>query len=220
MAISIIDDINSLTNLAQALGKLAPFLQWFAEHFRRRSHKAESGASYENISLTIRLSICDRRGRRAILERTQRVRFLAEEAGVLRDVVWGDGDALSSYRVYGAQVLAVKREGSKQIVLLGLTHRPARGEVVTVRSERTIVGGMTRREEYLETEVERDTGSLGLAVTFPVGRPPTAAFAESSPPLAPALPALVRLRPDGCAWISMRITKPLPLASYRLRWTW
>lgn len=220
MAISIIDEINSLTNFTEAMVQLAPLLRWLVLQAGLGRPRLDAPRSYENVSLSIRLTICDKRGRRAILERVQRVRFLAEEAGVVRDVVWGDGDALKSYTVSGARLLAVNREGSKQIVLLGIGHRPAQGEVVTVRSERTIVGGMTRAEEYLETEVERETDQMELGVVFPRGRPPLGAFLESSPPQTPSIRAVTRWRSDGRATVGARIPHPELLARYRLRWSW
>lgn len=220
MAISIIDDINSLTNLAQALGKLAPFMQWLTDLVRRRNSKDSQRPSYETVSLTIRLVICDARGRRAYLVREHKVRFLAAETGVIRDVIWGDGDTMRGYEVGGAEVVSVRREGAKQFALLALPSRPTVGQIVTVTSRRLITNGFLRKDEYLETEVESQTPSILLSVVFPTDRAPVRALAEETPPTQAARRLHVRLRADHRAHVTWRIIEPRPLATYRVRWSW
>ena len=118
----------------RAWKRLTPLV---ARLFRRPSHTT----SYESLSLSIELDLCDATGELAIVRRTQRVRFLTEESGVVRAVVWGEGEPLAGYRVTGAELLSVRREGSKRVVLLGLPANPGKGETTTVRTDRTIRGG-------------------------------------------------------------------------------
>ena len=220
MALSIIDELNQAGAIAQALGNCLQLLERLVTVVARLLPQRSPSTSYENLSLSIHLDIRDARGRRAVLSRVHRVRFLTGESGVIRDVVWGDGDTLRGYEVKGATVVGIRREGIKQIVLLALPVRPAPGEVVTVQSKRVIIGGWGRREEYLETEVESAAKSVTLAVAFPVTRPPREVVAETSPPIGIAHGKSARLRRDGRASVRWHIRPVRLLVSYRLRWTW
>ncbi len=180
----------------------------------------QSKTSYENMDLSIALELCDVAGKRAVVRRIQRVRFLTEETGVVRDVVWGEGDSLAGYRVSGAEQLSVRREGSKKVVLLGLPTNPGTGEEMTFRTERIIKGGFEHNEAYLEASVERPTRRLTLSVFFPRDRPPTSARIEASPPAVATRARPVRLDARGRAHISWSLARPRLLVTYRLRWSW
>jgi hypothetical protein len=177
-------------------------------------------SSYDNLSLAIELDLRDAAGTRAVLRRVQRVRFLTEEAGVIRDVIWGEGRTLAGYRVEGAKRLSVRHEGSRKIVLLGLPTNPGKGESVTVRSERTIAGGFTKDECYLETFVERPTKDLRLTVLFPKSRVPTAVAFESSPPVLAGRALPLSLTAGGRSSSTWTCESPRMLVTYRIRWTW
>lgn len=182
--------------------------------------RGEANPSYENLHLGIELELCDSAGTRAVLRRRQRVRFLTEEAGVVRDVIWGEGKALAGYHVEGAEQLSVRQEGSRKVVLLGLPANPAKGECVTLKTERVIVGGFKPDEGYLEAVVERPTRRIRLAVLFPLGRPPKALRVEAYPPELPARPLAVRMTGSGRAHATWTLNEPKRLVTYRVRWSW
>lgn len=184
------------------------------------THRGQSRTSYENLDLYIALELCDVEGKRAIVRRTQRVRFLTEETGVVRDVVWGEGDALAGYHVSGAEQLSVRREGSKKVVLLGLPTNPGKGEEMTFKTERIVKGGFKHDEAYLEASVERPTRRLALSVVFPRNRPPKAARIEASPPAVSTRALRVRLDSRGRAHIAWSHSRPKHLVTYRIRWSW
>lgn len=182
--------------------------------------RGESGSSYENVSLSIELELCDTKGKRAVLRRKQRVRFLSEDAGVVRDVFWGEGRTLAGYTVEGAELLSVRHEGSKKVVLLGLPTSPGKGEAVTLNTERTILDGFRPIEGYLETVVERATKRLRLQVLFPRQRPPKEVRVEASPPMIAARPLAVRLARSGKTYATWAMEEPKRLVTYRIRWSW
>jgi hypothetical protein len=198
-----------MTQARMALRALAPYLG-----FRPQQ------VLYENFSLDLALDIRDVAGRRAILHRHQRVRFLVRDVDVIRDLVWGDGNQVARYAVIGGRRLSVTKEGSKRVILLGLprtrlTHRQAQ-----MRSRRIIEGGLTSTTEYLETMVERPTGRLALKVQFPVGRPPKEAYLVTSPPEERVKKAPVRCAADGRAYVTWRQRKPDLFRTYGIRWSW
>jgi hypothetical protein len=112
-----------------------------------------STVSYENLSLDVVFDIRDRRGRKAVVRRRQRVRFRVNDTGIIRDVVWGEGDPLWRYSVTGARRLGVRQEGSRRAVLLALARKPNRGDealVSTCRMVRNPVPGtLGYAESYL-----------------------------------------------------------------------
>lgn len=174
--------------------------------------------SYENRVLGYELDIQDVRGHRARLTREQEVRFLTSEAGVVRELVWGDGHQVG-YRAHGARAVAKHQEGMTDVVWLGLPSRPAAGERASVRSSRTVVEGLTEKEEFLEVRIERPTKKLALRVFFPKGRPPSDAHIETQSNREPQVQLQIILRGDrpAAVWSTSRAKVH---ETYRLRWTW
>src|SRR5215216_6478938 len=67
--------------------------------------------AYENLLLELVYDIQDRHGMRAILERRQHVRFLADDSDIVRELVWGDGEQMARYDVHGARRMLVRPPG-------------------------------------------------------------------------------------------------------------
>ena len=177
--------------------------------------------SYENLLLDYKLAIEDERGHLARLSREQRVQFLTSEAGVVRDLVWGDGNQTVGYRASGAKPVERRREGMTQVVWLGLPERPVAGQEATVRSSRTVVDALTKRDEFLEVRVERPTRRLRLSVVFPSARPPTSAMVDAIPADSiPRRPLTLRLQRDRRAIVTWNSREVRPFTTYRIRWTW
>jgi hypothetical protein len=179
-----------MTQTRMALRALAPF-------FKPRSQQV----LYENLSLDLALDIRDVDGRRAVLHRHQRVHFLVHDVGVIRDLVWGDGNPVARYVVFGGRRLSVTTEGSKRVILLGLARPRLTHHQAQMRSRRIIEDGLTSTAEYFETMVERPTARLALKVQFPVGRPPKEAYLVTSPPEERVTKAPVRCAADGRAYV-------------------
>lgn len=148
------------------------------------------------------------------------MRFLAEEAGVVRDLVWGDGVVFQRYAVTGARAVHARREGPKHVVWLGLPERPSKGERATVRSTRTIVDGFTEPDEYFELEVERPTRLLSLTLVFPESRPPRRASLSATPRVSGK--RLLRTRWDlgPRPYLQVILKQPRPFTRYRVDWSW
>ena len=176
--------------------------------------------SYRNLVLSLELDICDRDGELAILRRTQTVEFRTPDAGVVRELLWGDGRRDLPAHTKGADALITRREGGREVHLLGTSPPPARGERRRIETERVVRGGLLCVDEYLEALTERPTAVLKLRVLFPKGRCALQAKAEMSPPRARARSLRARLTSDGRASLSWTIRNPRELATYRLAWHW
>lgn len=178
------------------------------------------GASYENLSLSLHLQILDAAGDEAELGRRQVVKFVASEAGVIRDIAWGDGEVLKRYDVAGAGLLGVRHEGSKKVLLVGLAQSPARGEQAIIRTSRRVTGALRGGREFLEVQLERVTQRLTLKVTFPSARRPIRAWSATSPPEGASRSLAVRLANDGRPYVSWCLRRPRISTTYRVVWDW
>jgi hypothetical protein len=198
-----------LTQSRAALKVLRPFLK-----------RAFPDIVYENVFLEASLDIEDTRGKRAVLHRRQRVRFLINDTSVIRDLVWGEGNPIARYAVDGGRRLSIVPEGSKRAILLGVAPQPVAGTYVQVASRRVIKDGLTERSEYFEAMVERPTGHLALKVLFPPGSIPRDACVVTSPKAAVAKRVPIRWAANGRPYVRWRHTKPEPFQTYGIRWSW
>jgi len=174
---------------------------------------------YENLRLDVVLDIADAHGRHAMLARRQLVRFLVADSGVVRDLIWGNGNQVARYSAHGANRLGLRPEGPLQVMLLGLPYRPVKGERVVLQSRRAIRGALQGSSEYCEMLVERPTRRLALKVLFPRSRPPTTASVVTSPD-ASVTRVPVRYGADGRPFLQWGCTAPKQHRTYSLRWAW
>lgn len=218
----------SLANTVQTIPEVAAALVALGPVWRRLSrlglpqlvpwHRSEP--SYTTDSLSLHLRIKDAAGERAELDTRHQVRFTTPDAGVIRDVVWGEGDPIKGYLVSGATLLGVRREGPKAVMFLALAHPPARGERAVVRTTRILRRALARHEEYLELQLERPTERIALKVTFPKGRPPKRAALVMTPPDEPARTLSAHVDSSGHAFVSWSRVKPKRWTTYRIAWFW
>jgi hypothetical protein len=175
--------------------------------------------SYTNLLLDFSLDLKDQQGRRAVITRKQRVRFFTTEAGVLSSPIWGEGSQLKRYWLSGARRLGIRLEGSRRVLLLGLTQPAQPDTVAQVVSEQMAANAFLKKREYFEAIVERPTKRLSLRALFPKGRPPTeASVTVSSTRKTERLP--VRMGKDGRARLHYTTRQPSLDTVYSMRWTW
>lgn len=177
-------------------------------------------ASYKNVSLLLELDICDAEGEVAILRRTQMVEFRTPDAGIVRELLWGEGRRGRPRGSRGTVSLGTRREGGKEVGLLSTQHPPAKGERRRIETKRVIRGALLAADEYFEAQTERPTGLLKLRVLFPTERRLVAGRAEMSPPRAKMRALRPALTRDGRTSLSWTIRNPRELATYRLAWHW
>ena len=181
---------------------------------------AASPRAYETLWLDLVLDLQDPRGERAVLTRRHRVRFLTADAGLLRDLLWGEGRPLARYTAHGARRIAVHLEGSKRAVLLEPEHRAAAGDRLTVTSRRTIRGGFRLPQEYFEAFLERPTGALNFTILFPPTRPPRGARLVLAVGEQVLRSVPTRYGAGGRPLLRCHVRNPVTAVTYSLRWEW
>jgi hypothetical protein len=214
--------VGIVTGIAAAVGSLAVLGRQLAalRALAREVLPRRSGAAYENLLLELIWEIQDRRGLRAVLDRRQRIRFLRDEAEVVRELAWGEGEQLARYRVRGARRMLVRPEGSRQAVLLGLHRRLGRGDQLTLSTRRFIRAAFRDSTEYCETMLERPTRRVTLTVIFPRGRPPYEAHVTATPEERRSHALPIRFGADGRAFLRWSRKDPSVGHTYSLRWSW
>ena len=205
--------LTAISQFATAFSTAKPAVMGMAERLTGR-------LSYENLALDYVFDIRDPGGRRATIKRRQRVRFRVEDSGVIRDLVWGEGNPLAGYAVVGARCAGVRQEGSKRVVLLALPRKPSRGDQATVATSRTVRDPAVGPAGYAESWVERPTAKLSLKVVFPRSRPPTEAHLVTVPTSSDSRRLKLRYGSDGRPYLSWRKRKPHTFTTYSMRWAW
>jgi hypothetical protein len=214
----IIESVGAFVSSLEMLAAMVVRLQAVLPTFVRLVPFASF--SYRNRLLEFAVDINDPTGKKAVVRRRQTIEFRGGDTPVIREPVWGDGNQLARYKVQGATQLGVRREGSREVVLLGLKHRPVRGQVATLTTASIVRGGFLEPDEYFETFVERPTDELALQVLFPRRRAPRDAklVIGSEERLVKSVP--LQRTPDGRPLLSWREREPKLHRVYSLRWSW
>jgi hypothetical protein len=216
---SVLDAAPAVATVADALSALLAQVRAVLNALAPFRPVAAPTVDYENLRLDIVLDIADTRGRRAVLARRQLVRMLVPVTGVVRDLIWGNGNQVVRYSSRSASRLALRPEGPKQVLLLGLPHRPVKDERVLLQSRRTIHDALQEPSEYCEMLVERPTRRLGMKILFPRSRPPTAArLVTEQGTSMQRVP--VRYGADGRPFLQWGCMAPKQDWTYSLRWSW
>jgi hypothetical protein len=177
---------------------------------------------YEILRYQVTLTLLDVEGKQAILERREKVRFLQDNVIALYDHAWGDGQLFVGYRVTPGRVADRFRVGSRYQTLISLRDTKHRGDVLSYRVRRRIVGGFPGEEEWLEAEVDHPTHYLEMAVIFPKGRPcQGASVVEVSTNHRTGLSlSSVKRRRDGREILTWTTRKPPVGERYAIHWRW
>jgi hypothetical protein len=218
--LNFIQFVSTASALVEALSSLAEHIQGLQKSFGPVASFIRPQVSYENLLLDLTFDIGEGRRPKATILRTQKVRFLVPDEGVIRELAWGRGEQLKEFSVEGAKLVGTRFEGSRTVLLLGLDHRPDKGEVATVRTKRIVANAVAGRDGYAEASLERPTRRLAVAVRFPKHRPPVRAHLVTSPPRLPARRLRCRYGADGRPYISWTTRRPERYVTYSFRWRW
>jgi hypothetical protein len=179
-------------------------------------------AVYEVLRYQATLELLDPQGQVAVLHRDQTLRFLQNGVVGLYHQVWGEGDLFADYAVTPGVVGDRFRLGARHITLISLRQIKNRGDVVRLRIRRKILGGWTRGEEWLETQVNHRTRALQVTVRFPAARPPRQAslMAEAAGTSQELDRRHWRRDLQGRVVLTWRKRHPPIGETYLLRWEW
>ena len=202
-------------------------LDWLAvaadfTHFLRRFLCAKPIGLYEILDYEATLELLNATGRRARFKKRQRVKFRQDNVIAFEDYAWGDGNIMSGYKCAPGVVADKYREGDHWNVLISLRETRSSGDIVEFHIERTERNTFMKANEWLQTEIRRDTCHLRMNVVFPKQRIcRRAVISQRSANRETVLGGehFQRL-PDGRQLVSWETNHVRALDLYTLKWAW
>src|SRR5260221_8462922 len=150
-------------------------IEIIATLFRLAQHifsaKAHEGM-YEVLGLDLRLELKDTKGQKAVLYKTEKVRFLQDNIIAYQDKAWGDGEIFAEYKVSPGVEADRYRDGYRYRILISLRETKKRGDIEEFHIERSIRDGFTKSVESISTDIDHITRKLSLKIVFPEKRFP------------------------------------------------
>lgn len=177
---------------------------------------------YEILDYEITLDLKDAKGRKAVFEKRQTVRFLQHNIIAFQDYAWGDGDVFTSYTCTPGQVVDRYREGDRWNILISLRQTKGKGDIETFHVQRTATNGFVADEEWLQTEIRHPTRRLRLSILFPKQRHCRRAFVQtrSTNRTQTLSPHRFAVLPNGRQMVSWETGAVASLEVFTLHWQW
>ena len=189
---------------------------------KRFSFRKSSQGMYEVLDYESCLELVDAKGKKAILNKCERVRFLQDNIIAYQDKAWGDGNIFANYKCSPGVEVDRYREGHRYRVLISLRQTKNRGDVEEFRIQRTITNGFRKSWEHFQTEIDHVTHKMALSIIFPRKRTAKQVILiEQNSTRSEILSARHWMTlPDGRRQVTWRCQKPRLFEAYILRWQW
>lgn len=183
--------------------------------------KAVEGA-YEVLEYVIKLKLVDPEGKKALVQKRERVRYLQNNIIVFQDQAWGDGKILQNYRCTPGVPVDKYRLGYKTHILISLRGVKNRGDIDEFNIQWGIFRGFLSPTGFWATDINQKTDSVKVEVDFPKNRPPMKiSVLEKNRQRVNVISkdSLTHL-PDGRWQLIWEQSKPRQYEQYILRWEW
>ena len=177
---------------------------------------------YEVLEYEITLEILDLEGKKAVVNKRQKVRYLQDNIIAYQDQAWGDGDILINYRCSPGKPVDQYRSGHKTYTLISLREEKNKGDEEEYLIQWDWNDGFLSSTGYWATKINHWTKNVSVNITFPNDRPPSRWWISTSNYKQFSLlgsEALTRL-PDGRWSITWGKKNPKLFGNYLLKWEW
>lgn len=177
---------------------------------------------YEVLSHHTTLDLQDIQGQVAMVERVETVRFLQDYVAAFTDYAWGDGDIFAEYRCEPGVPVDFYQDGSRRAVLISLREAKHKGDELTFRIHRKVLGGFKTPDECWETEVYHRMQDLAVRALFPRERRcRRATILQRSTSRTVVLgPECFQFLEDGRQQLTWSLPRPRLHERYALHWQW
>lgn len=177
---------------------------------------------YEVLEHEVVLELKDTKGKRALVCKRQKVRYLQNNIIAYQDQAWGDGQILVNYRCTPGVEADRYRAGRKTQILISLREVKEKGEEDEFNLEWEHLNGFTKPVEEWGSEVSHRTKSLQLQVIFPKRRPPKqiSIVEHLRQRTTPLRQENIRKLPRGKWAATWEIEKPRLHEQYGFKWEW
>lgn len=177
---------------------------------------------YEVLEYEATLELKDIKGKKALVSKRERVRYLQDNVIAFQDQAWGDGKILQNYRCSPGVAIDMYRSGYKTIILISRREVKMRGDIDEFRIDWGIRQGFLKPTGFWAAEINHTTGNIKMRVIFPRTRPPVkAAVLEKNRQQTTSLGESNFLNlPGGKREIVWENSKPQLFEQYILSWEW
>lgn len=177
---------------------------------------------YEFLEYESTLELLDIKGKTALFQKRQKVKFLQDHIIAFEDYAWGDGDVMTDYRCSPGVIVDRYQEGDRWNVLVSLRESKSKGDIEEFTIERKEIDSFTNPEEWQQIEIRRKTHRLIVNIIFPKGRfCQRATLNRRNQSRVTVLgPEHFHLLPDGRQRLTWESTKVHAYDLYTFRWRW
>jgi hypothetical protein len=189
---------------------------------RKLWHGLAHEGMYEVLEHEVTLELADTKGKRAIVRKRQKVRYLQNNIIAYQDQAWGDGQILVDYRCSPGIEADRYESGRKTNILISLREVKERGEVDEFNIQWEQQNGYLRSIEEWGSEISHQTKWLKLQVIFPKMRPPQkVSLSEYLTRRTQPLPSeQIRKLPNGRWVVIWETDRPRLHEQYGFKWEW
>jgi hypothetical protein len=177
---------------------------------------------YEALEYESTLELKDHNGRKAVIKKCEKVRYLQDNIIAYQDQAWGGGTILDNYRCTPGVPVDSYRLGYKTYILISLRAVKNKGDIDNFNIEWNIKEGFLLKTGFWATEISHRTRRVTVKVIFPKRRPPrNVSIIEKNSQKAHLLEeaATVQL-PDGRWLVTWGRSQPKLYEQYILKWEW
>lgn len=198
----------------KALQNVFTGFDWIKQRYRK--------GLYEVLNYEAILELKDKKGKKALVNKLETIRYLQDNTIAFQDQAWGDGKILLNYQCSPGVAVDTYRSGFKYHILISLRQVKNRGDLDKFLISWEIYQGFLKPTGFWATEVSHPTEKIKMRVIFPKSRPPSeAAILKKNSQQTTSLGREHFLaRPDGKPEIVWECSAPVLYEQYILKWKW
>lgn len=179
-------------------------------------------ATYKTLYHHVSIEMMDKRGKKAVYTKRQKLEFLQNGVFAVLDQAFGDGEIFAKYKCSPGTPVDKYREGLRWKILIALRGTRNRGDQEDLFIERTIHDGFLSTSEYWETFIDHPTQELTITGIFPQSRLPkqVVVIEEQTKRIHKLSNEHMTILPHGKVQYHWQRMKPRLFDGYILQWQW
>jgi len=202
-----------------------PWFEVFGEIWKQGSKLFRGQANegmYEVLEYESTLELVDRLGKKALVKKREKVKYLQDNIIAYQDQAWGDGKILIDYQCKPGKPVDQYTPGKRTFILISLQEVKQKGDTDEFNIQWGMRNAFTRSKEQWETEIRHKTKNLRINLLFPKdGKPRKISVEEGIQQRTQTLDQKTILNlPNGRWLVRWEKSKPKLYERYILKWEW
>jgi hypothetical protein len=182
------------------------------------------GGLWEIIDDIDEWDIQDADGKRVLLTKTRKLRFLQNGVFAIRDWAWGSGSFDANYSCSPGSAVDHFWHDGRHNVVVSLRETKGRGDVEDFTIKREFTDSFCEASETVHAEIMTETHQLTIKVIFPPSRPPKKAWVSRRKDEAANKKhrplSIQGGGPDARQFITHTLIRPTLGENYVVGWDW